>query len=145
LRTTPVKLAFFDAITHDIQGSKFGWRKLLRLMVTDLPNQDATNTTRHAYHTADYKVTQKDMSALYQRYGVWKAAKDKASQREYTSFQTISPNAPGRRAYQTASFDVIAVPVEQTNTRRAYRTNKGHKSEKQFSHVNVTFTGTQSR
>jgi hypothetical protein len=113
-------------------------------MVTDLPNQDATaNTARRAYHTADYKVTQKEMAGLYQRYGVWKAAKDKMSQPAYTSMTTISPNAPGRRAYQTASFDVVAVDVDQGSNRHAYKTTTRHRSVKQLSHV--ILTGSQSR
>jgi len=115
------------------------------LMVADLPPIQDANATRRAYHTADYKVTPKEMGALYQRYGVWKAAKEKSLQPEYTSFTTISPNAPGRRAYQTSSFDVVAVPVDQNATRPVSKNPKGHRSVKQASRVNVTFTGTQSR
>jgi hypothetical protein len=112
-------------------------------MVTDAPNPNNAYANRHAYHSTDYKVSKSEMDGLYKRYAVWKSAKDKASAPEYTSFTTISADAPGRRAYQTASFDVVAVPVEQGNgSRRAYKA--GHKSARLTSRVNVIMTGTQS-
>jgi hypothetical protein len=90
----------------------------------DIPNPDLNTSAsaRHAYHTADYKVTKREMAALWNRYYVWKAAKEKDLKRESSSVTTIGPGARGsRRAYQTASFDSFSVPVQQAPSHAAAR------------------------
>lgn len=95
-----------------------------QVSVLDIPNQDmnsaasaATSSARHAYHTADYKVTKRQMAALWNRYYVWKALKEKDMKRESSSVTNIGPvGASGRRAYQTASFDSVVVPVQRSTS-----------------------------
>ncbi len=95
----------------------------------DISNQDmhsaassAATSARHAYHTADYKVTKREMAALWNRYYVWKALKEKDLKRESSSVYSIGPVARGgRRAYQTASFDSVMVPVQRSNSHPAAR------------------------
>ncbi|CAN5146098.1 hypothetical protein BH10CYA1_BH10CYA1_38450 [soil metagenome] len=96
----------------------------------DLPNQDmnrSASSARHAYHTADYKVTKRQMAALWNRYYVWKALKEKDLKRESSSVTTIGPAGRGsRRAYQTASFDSFTVPVQRSTSHPAARRATQH-------------------
>ncbi len=100
--------------------------RLLRVSMLDIANQDMNTaaSSRHAYHTADYKVTKHEMAALWQRYYVWKAGKEKDLRRESSSVTTIGPAGRGtRRAYQTASFETYSVPVPRAQShavRHAY-------------------------
>lgn len=89
----------------------------------DAPNPDintaaaASASARHAYHTADYKVSKREMAALWNRYYVWKAAKEKDLKRESSSVYAMSSAGAGsRRAYQTSSFEVMTVPVKRSSS-----------------------------
>lgn len=87
----------------------------------------AAASARHAYHTADYKVTKRQMAALWNRYYVWKALKEKDARRESSSVTNIGPAGRGaRRAYQTASFDSFAVPVQRSTSHPAARRASQH-------------------
>jgi len=82
---------------------------------------------RHAYHTADYKVTKREMAALWNRYYVWKALKEKDLKRESSSVTTIGPAGRGsRRAYQTASFESFPVSVQRSTGHPAARRATQH-------------------
>ena len=87
----------------------------------------AATSARHAYHTADYKVTKRQMAALWNRYYVWKALKEKDARRESSSVTNIGPAGRGaRRAYQTASFDSFIVPVQRSTSHPAARRATQH-------------------
>ncbi len=62
------------------------------------------------------------MAALWNRYYVWKALKEKDLKRESSSVYSMSPAGHGgRRAYQTASFDTVLVPVQRSTSHPAAR------------------------
>lgn len=95
-----------------------------QVSVLDIPHQDVTSaasraasSARHAYHTADYKVSKREMAALWNRYYVWKALKEKDLKRESSSVYNMGAGARGtRRAYQTASFETVFVPVQRSTS-----------------------------
>ena len=80
------------------------------------PATSSSASARHAYHTADYKVTKREMASLWNRYYVWKAAKDHDMRREESSVYNMDGGNSSRRAYQTASFEVTTIPVRRSSS-----------------------------
>jgi hypothetical protein len=96
----------------------------------DIQNQDA-GTARHAYRTADYQVSKQEMAALWRRYYVWSAYRNKALQ---TPGANVAPDpAPARiaskttrqhRAYHSGTFATPSgtkAAQPGNSSRRAYR------------------------